>query len=367
MNPEYVKGGFLAYQQRNDTGTLVVRPVDPSTGEFIGQPKDALVSEATRWGNFSVTADGDLLYMTSGQLTTSVTPQPFLLDLERQVAERLPTVVSSGSMIRWPAFSPDGARMAMSVRNSEGTDDLVLYDFDERTNTQITFGSDTYGPRWSADGDWIYYSIETGDSVHVFRQHPVANSIPERVQADGWMGDISPDGRFLAFIRPLSNGGDVLMLLDMQDGSIAKVDSSSAVLDEPRFSPDGSYIAYSDNAAGPPNVRLAAVDGLRVSSIPDVMGYPRWSKDGHSLFIAGRDAVQIPVRTSPSFTILGAVKAIYNATPPVFGSTFSPDGTHAVVIAQEISFAPVGAASQSGHRVIWLQNWSAYLKREFAK
>ena len=29
------RGGFLAYQQRNDTGTLVVRQVNPETGEFV--------------------------------------------------------------------------------------------------------------------------------------------------------------------------------------------------------------------------------------------------------------------------------------------------------------------------------------------
>jgi len=363
MNPEYVNGGFLAYQQRNDSGTLVVRPVDPATGEFLGPPKEALSGETTAWGGFSISADGDLLYIPSATASIFESNQLFLIDLEKSEAIPLQLVIPAGSGTGDVVFSPDGSRLALTIE--AGNDAyMAIYDLRDESLTQITFGVNVSRPTWSWDGDWIYYSVRSDSTADVYRKRPVASSTPEPVISNAVAGGLSPDGRFLTFTSGRRGGNRNLMLLNLETKEITPVDTSSGNHLASEFSPDGQYIVY-QHRLDRFGLRVASVDGSRIFDLPDVQGVdPRWSADGNSIYFASFGGYRIPVRTSPAFNVLGEADRLFTTGTGVIGFDISPDGKTIVIITSSIIF---DSGSESESSIVWLQNWADHLKREFAK
>ncbi|GMQ82048.1 MAG: hypothetical protein BMS9Abin05_1489 [Rhodothermia bacterium] len=363
MNPEYVHGGFLAYQQRNDSGTLVVRPVDPATGEFLGPPKEVLTGETTAWGGFSVSANGDLLYIPSATAPFTSTDQLYLIDLEKREVNPLQLVIPAGSQINDVVFSPDGSRLVLTVDG--GNDEyLAIYDLQDQSLTQITFGVNVFRPTWSWDGDWVYYSIRSDSASDVYRKRPVASSTPEPVISNAVAGGLSPNGRLLAFTSGQRGGDRNLMLLDLETKEITPVDTSGGDQVASEFSPDGQYIVY-QNILNGFEFRVASVDGSRIFDLPDVQGvYPRWSGDGNSIYFSGRRSYRLPVRTLPAFNVLGDADQLFTPGGRVFGFDISPGEKTVAVITTGINFDSGGDSESS---IVWLQNWSDHLKREFAK
>ena len=367
MNPEYVHGGFLVYQQRNDTGTLVVRPIDPETGSFLGPPRQVLEDEATRWGQFSISVDGDLFYRESDGGVSDGSRQLYFIDLESQAAEIVPLIIPSGSDIGDISFSPDGKQLALSLEKEDEGVDTVIYDLEETTLTQITFGVQARSPVWSEDGEWIYYSVANDSSTAVYRQSPNALAIPELVVENAFLNDISPDGTRLVFNSPdPMNPVQVnLMMLDIVSSTTTELDTSEGFQGRAQFSPDGDYLAYVHFDLGF-ELRVMSLDGFRMMVVPNVGGLiPRWAADGKSIYLSDESTIQIPVQTSPSFAVLASPTILFGTLRPQ-GFDVSPDGMTAVTTGTSVFFGATGS-EELGSQITWLQNWSAHLSREFTR
>ena len=101
-----------------------------------------------------------------------------------------------------------------------------------------------------------------------------------------WMSlDVSPDGRTIAFDLL----GDIYVI-PMQGGEARAIDSGFSWSMQPRFSPDGSEIAYTSDAGGGDNIWTMQPDGggKRQLTHEDfrLLNNPWWSPDGQ--YIAAR-------------------------------------------------------------------------------
>ncbi len=101
-----------------------------------------------------------------------------------------------------------------------------------------------------------------------------------------WMSlDVSPDGKTIAFDLL----GDIY-LLPIGGGAARAIDNGLAWSMQPRFSPDGSEIAYISDAGGGNNVWIMRVDGSHQRQLTDenvhFLNNPTWSPDGD--YIAAR-------------------------------------------------------------------------------
>jgi len=113
-----------------------------------------------------------------------------------------------------------------------------------------------------------------------------------------WVADpqISPDGRRVVFVRVTvnekKNGYDTALWIVPTDGSEPPRSFTSGPSDSsPRWSPDGSRIAFSrsamkDGHGEPPQIYLISTQGgeaVALTEVPQGAGSPAWSPDGKSI------------------------------------------------------------------------------------
>jgi len=103
------------------------------------------------------------------------------------------------------------------------------------------------------------------------------------VSSGTWMNvDVSPDGKTLVFDLL----GD-LYSMPIEGGSPTKLTSGMAWDMQPKFSPDGQYIAYTSDAGGGDNLWVMNRDGKNAKQITNeqfrLLNNPAWSPDGQFL------------------------------------------------------------------------------------
>jgi imidazolonepropionase-like amidohydrolase/Tol biopolymer transport system component len=113
-----------------------------------------------------------------------------------------------------------------------------------------------------------------------------SRQIPIQTSSGTWMSlDVSPDGRTIAFDLL----GDIY-LLPMEGGEARAIDSGHAWSMQPRFSPDGSEIAYTSDAGGGDNIWIMGIDGSEKRQLTKedfrLLNNPAWSPNGD--YVAAR-------------------------------------------------------------------------------
>ena len=104
--------------------------------------------------------------------------------------------------------------------------------------------------------------------------------IPIQTDEGTWMDiDVSPDGRTIAF----SLLGDIYTM-PIGGGTPTRIASGLAWEVQPRFSPDGSRIAFTSDRGGGDNIWVMNADGSDMRQLTDedfrLMHQPSWSPDG---------------------------------------------------------------------------------------
>jgi Tol biopolymer transport system component len=199
-----------------------------------------------------------------------------------------------------PAWSPDGSRLAYTcyhqpdgspggpqricLRNADGTGFTVLSN---------TFAED-FGPAWSHDGKQIAFTSFT----------PGFQSILTIINLDsggrfsffGFSGaanpDWSPDNLTLVFEQV--NSIWILNQITQSSLRLTNVTGDS----RPRYSPNGSKIAFQSTRDGQPEIYVMNADGsgqTRLTNNPAWDTAPAWSPDGTKiLFTSLRDGPMSP-------------------------------------------------------------------------
>ena len=183
------------------------------------------------------------------------------------------------------AWSPDGALLA-AVVNRDDQPAIVLHSRDAGGQPrELAVGQQ---PSWSADGQHVAF-VRDGELWRIGaaggpEERLVSPAIPV-IHDPRW----SPDGRFIAF-RALNGGGEILAV--DADGTNERY---LGVGTQPRWSPDGNRVAFL-NAAGPAfrsglytmdrnGGRIASVLDLFIGHVGPVCHGNRydWSPDGKQI------------------------------------------------------------------------------------
>jgi tetratricopeptide (TPR) repeat protein len=222
-------------------------------------------------------------------------------DQERQVYDIF--VVYADDM-RWakavssadqPRLSPDGDRIAFRSRQSQKPG-LYTVDIGGNNETVITTSDEAGFPAWSPDGQRIafvvYNMVQNTWRIYIT---PADGQGEVREVVAGWAPDWGPEGN-LAYTGCDEGGGNCGIRFTT-DGNLG---SPILITANPRdtglaWSPDGTKIAYmSDNDGNwevyTVGVPFPEVRRLTMNEAND--GLPTWSPDGqHIAFVSDRDGV----------------------------------------------------------------------------
>ena len=103
-----------------------------------------------------------------------------------------------------PRWSPVDETILFNSRR-EGSSDLYLLRPDTRELRRLTDEpSDEIEPRWSRDGQWIYFGSDRTGQFEIWRMAATGGAAVRITQQGGRAATESPDGRFLYYAKPPS-------------------------------------------------------------------------------------------------------------------------------------------------------------------
>jgi Tol biopolymer transport system component len=336
--PRYAPSGHLVYAQG---GSLMAVPFDPqrliTTGAAVPVVEGVAQSQSNGATQYSFSATGSLVYVAGGVQGA----QSRLVWVSRNGAEQPVAAPVNGYM--FPRLSPDGRRVATVISKLESQ--VWLYDLARETTSRLTVeGTLNNAPVWAPDGKRIAFQSNKEGPLNIFWQLADGSggleqlTISEDLQAPmSW----SPDGKLLAFLEINPSTQREISVLRIGDSSPGSGQVRKAQLftrtrfdeAEPRFSPDGRWLAYISNESGRFEIYVQPYPGpggkWQISA--DGGMDPVWNPNGRELFYrSGNKMMAVEIATQPSFAAgkpRMLFEGLYEPPPvPVANYDVSPDG-----------------------------------------
>ena len=154
-----------------------------------------------------------------------------------------------------------------------------------------------FHPIWSRDDRRILYASNRSGDWEMYQRAAEPGDSDERLLSrSGFQApaSVGPDGT-LAFVEDAPETGQDIWLLDPV-GDLRPFRVTRSREAQPRFSPDGSLLAFYSNESGPDEVYVAPLDGGAPRRISRGGGVdPIWAPSGRMLFYTTADAMEAVV------------------------------------------------------------------------
>jgi len=332
LSPQWVDLGFVVLG--NNDGSLVALPFDARRGRPTGPPvtiardinqSNAFVTPA------GVSASGNIAYPESGASALR----------ELMLVSRSGQATPLGSEPRAfdnPRFSPDGRRVAVTIRVTDGPGrDIWVFDIAQRSWSRMTTDGLSDLPIWTPDGRRLVYASNAdlwwvaADGSERAESLYVANGgrIP---------GSVTPDGRSVVF-QEYGSGFDGIRALSFDSAPASRMLLPAAFGEsQVTLSPDGRWLAYQSDEADRMEVYVRPFPGPGGRVSVSLLGgtEPAWSRDGRELYYrAGDSLIAASVTFEPRFAVTGrrvvfAGRFLRSANSREYDP--APDGQHFVMI-----------------------------------
>ena len=303
---------LMAQRFNPDTATLSGTAVPIATG--VGS-----FSQATA-GLWSAARNGALMYRAGG----TGPPVPVSLDSSGAV---LSTFSESGAVSNLN-LSPDGRRLAYTLSDPRGSQDIWVRDLSSGATTKLTFDPQVEtAPVWSPDNTRIAFAAVRRGRRDLYEKN-ADGSGEERLllesDQDKTPSSWSQDGRFLLFHSLDPQTREDLWILPLEGRQPFVFLKTNEQELAGQFAPDGRWIAYTLLTSGTPKAfvrpftpdsRSASGAGAQwlVSNVGGVQ--PRWSADGKRLYwlsLSRGELLAVDVGASTTFQV-GPVRQMFSS------------------------------------------------------
>jgi hypothetical protein len=312
--------------------------------------------------NFSRT--GTLVYRRGGSSSSAMTTVQWVDTTGKKEALR-----AKPGTYCCPGLSPDGRRLALGVVEG-GNEDMWIYDSQRDAMTRLTFGGGPYtSPVWSPDGQYVAFGSPRG----LFWTRADGASQPQPLtqsKSVQFPGSVTPAGKRLAYFE-FSGAAQVWTLPLEEQGGQLRAGKPEPFLkskfsdQDPAFSPDGRWLAYTSDEQGKSEVYVRAFPPpssgqggkWQISNSGGVE--PRWSRNGHDLLYRSGDQIMVVSYTVKGDTFVAEKPRVWIAKLGGVEWDLAPDGKRvAVMTAVDTPEAP-----KQEHEVVFLENFFDELRR----
>jgi serine/threonine protein kinase/Tol biopolymer transport system component len=360
--PAYAASGHLVYAQG---GSLLAVPFDPQrltiAGAGVPVVESVMQSPVTGVAQYSISATGSLVFIPGGIQAK----QSRLVWVSHNGSEQI--LAAPARAYRFPRLSPDGRRVAVSI--TEQDSQSWVYDFSRQTLTRFTFaGSQNYDPVWTPDGKRIAFESNNSGPLNIFWQLADGSGGLERLTTSQYINaptSWSPDGQLLAFAEVNPTTGASVSVLRMSDRKVLTFNRTQFNENEPRFSPDGRWLAYISDESGRYEVYVQPYPGpggkFQISTEGGTE--PAWNPRGKELYYRSGDKMMaVDIATQPGFTASTPrmlFEGRYEANQvPLYNFDISPDGQRFLMVK------PVEQDQAAPTQINVVLNWFEELKQK---
>jgi Tol biopolymer transport system component/DNA-binding winged helix-turn-helix (wHTH) protein len=191
------------------------------------------------------------------------------------------------------AFSPDGRQVAFVRGTIAGVvNDVFVVPSTGGRAKRVTFDNcQTFGASWTSDGHDIVFSSVRGGQLSLWRV-PASGGTPHPVAGAGSpakLPSVARKGDLLAYQQVVSK--DDIARINLVDREHSKGPPTVVISEKgsklrPRFSPDGSRIAFESDRLGNWEIWICSIAGKdceQLTSLHGTAGTSAWSPDGRFL------------------------------------------------------------------------------------
>jgi hypothetical protein len=337
----YLASGHLAYV---NSGTLFVVAFDLDRLEVIGEPVPVLedVRHNPTTGNvhYAVSASGTLVYLPAEHRGDAV-PMHWM----GQDGHTTPLLTTAANWFN-PQFAPDGRRIALQILASHT--DIWVYEWARDTLTRLTAEpANDSKPVWTPDGRRIAFASKTPFNLYWRQADGTGESqrlteSPHTQRPASW----HPNGKLLAFEEqhPQTNWDLMILPIDGDEVSGWRPGTPSVFLNgaeveqEPMFSPDGRWLAYSSLETGQAEVYVRPFPGpggkWQISN--GGATHPTWSRTKPELFYRSGQHIMVAPYAIEAGSFVAKKPRVWSERRLLFrgerGFDLHPDGERVAVL-----------------------------------
>ncbi|MCX7877136.1 MAG: DPP IV N-terminal domain-containing protein [Ignavibacteria bacterium] len=215
-----------------------------------------------------------------------ITDLIYMIDLDDTSTFRLPVFIDGGLD---PVFSPDGSLLMYRSEKDEDNN-IYIYEIATGESYPISDGSLSTHGEFSPDGEKVIYSssmtqnfdlvlLDLNDTTEKAQKTIVSTKDAEIY------GTFHPEGKLIAFASFDINYKGTLKTCDINGKNIKTISSSGSSFN-PKFSPDGKYLAFVSNKSGNFNIYICKPDGSNMKQLTSEKGNTvefEWSGDSKKI------------------------------------------------------------------------------------
>jgi len=360
---EYAPPGYLLFVREE---TLVAQRFDADSGKLLGEPTpvaDGLGVDAVGLADFSASRSGALAFRAGSAGGSEY------VWVDRRGSRVEPVLEGTGYSSF--ALSPDGRWLAYTA-NAGAPNDLWIRDLRRGVSSRFTFDEGgEQNPVFTPDGRRILFVSWAEGRPQRIVSRALDRSGEDEILFEApdtsyrlILNDVSPDGRdLIAVVRKQGETGDLWRIPSGRPGAATPLFTTPQFWEwNGEISPDGKWLAFASDESGVPEIYVVAFGGGSGRWQISTRGgdEPHWASDGRELLYTATDGrmMSVEVETGRSFEA--------GVPQPLFQATLRQGEIRNLFVVSAdgerfLTLAPAG--SRGGTPTTVILNWAAGLAR----